>query len=162
MESSDRPATFQLNTFRDTGSVTTLETRILSLQQAVSTRILLAITVFAPSRRQRTIQTIHGVVSHSGIFPRFFLDRLLELSLFASTSLSSLWASNIQPAISSAEPSRVHQASLFEADPLKKASSCYSRIRISSVFSGDMKWLLFLSIDSPSLSRSSERILISS
>ena len=59
----------------------TRQTRILSLQQAVSTRILLAISVFAPSQRQRTIQTVHGIVSHSGIFPRFFLDRLLEFSL---------------------------------------------------------------------------------
>ena len=54
------------------------QSRILSLPQAVSTRILLAISVIAPSRRQRTIQTIHGIVSHSGIFPGFLLDRLLE------------------------------------------------------------------------------------
>ena len=70
----------------------TRQTRILSLRQEVATRILLAISVFAPSRRQRTIQTIHGVVSQSGIFPRLFLDRILEFSLlcfrFSVESLS--------------------------------------------------------------------------
>ena len=160
VQSSARPATFQLNTFKDTPSCrSNRQSRILALSHVVYTRIFLAISVCAPSRRQTTIRTVHGIV-HSGIFPGSPLDRLLQFSLlcfdFFVESLS------VQPAISSAEPSRVHPASLFEADPLQNASSCCSSLRISSVFSGDKKWLLFLSIVSPSLRRSSLRILISS
>ena len=76
-----------------------------------------------------------------------FLDSLSIVScsflFFASTSLLSLWASIIQPAISSVEPFRVHPASLFDADPLQNASSCCSSLRISSASSGDKKCHLF-------------------
>ena len=62
---------------------------IQHLAEADSSRVLVALdlkAVFAPSRRHRTIQTIHGVVSHSGVFPGFFHDRLLEFSLLRSRS----------------------------------------------------------------------------
>ena len=160
--SSARPATFQLNTFNGTGAVAAIDSPefLLFLMLFTLGYFLQYPCVHLQDDREPSEPFMASSILAS--FPDLLSIVSCSFIFFASTSLLSHWASIVQPAISSAEASRVHPASLFEADPLQNASSCCSTLRISSVFSGDKKWLLFLSIVSPSLRRSSLRILISS
>ena len=73
--SSDSPTTVQFNTFKCTGSVTAFDSpEFFPIRKSFPLEYCFAISVFAPSRRQRSIQTD---IFHGG----FFLDRLLEFPL---------------------------------------------------------------------------------